>query len=132
MVDRTNDHLLADKLVYVVACDSATTLGPDASRNGARTFMGYDDLVGIVLGGPELWFRRGANAAINFLLAPPADVAAPSCDLALDYARTAYGAGVHYYSRGGGVGHYNDALAAAWLRWNRDSLVLLGDRSAGL
>lgn len=100
---------------------------PDAIRNGAQAYMGYNDVFGIVWGGPDLWFQRGANAAINFLLAPPPNVVDPSCDLALGHARNVYSAGVHYYSRGGGVGHENDLLAAAWLRWNRDSLVLLGD-----
>lgn len=130
-VDRANDYLLGEKLVYVVACDSAITLGPHAILQGARVYIGYNDLFGIVWGGPEVYFQDAANAGILFLVAPPPG-ANPTCDAAVNYAKTAYDRGIYYYSRGGGVGHSNYALAAAWLRWNRDSLVLLGDPSATL
>jgi len=130
-VDRVNDSLLSGKLVYVVACDSAATLGPHALGKGAEVYIGYNDLFGIVWGGPEVWFRRASNSGILFLVAAPSG-ATPSCDAAVNYMRSVYDFAIHYYSRGGGVGHYNYALAAAWLRWNRDSLVLLGNPGATL
>lgn len=131
-VDRSNCHLLRDKVVYAVACDSVLTLGVEAVNNhGARAYVGYDDIFGVVLGGPELLFRRAANAAILFLLAGTPGSKRP-CDAAVSFAKTEYDSGIRYYSRGAGVGHTNYALAAAWLRWNRDSLRLLGDPNATL
>lgn len=128
-LDQANDHRLARKLVYVVACDSAQSLGQDAVSKGAKAYIGYNDLFGIVWGGPETWFRRAANACILWMIAPPPNVV-PSCAAAVNFAKSTYDHAIHYYSRGGGVGHYNHALAAAWLRWNRDSLVRIGDGNA--
>lgn len=131
-VDTRNHSLLKDKVICAVACDSARTLGPEAvTQQRARAYIGYNDLLGIVWGGPELWFQHAANAAILFLLTWTPGPRA-TCSAAVSFATLAYDSGIQYYSRGAGVGHLNYALAAAWLRWNRDSLKLLGDPDATL
>ncbi len=44
-VNDTNVHLLKGKIVFTVACYSASQLGKCAVRYGARTYIGYDDLL---------------------------------------------------------------------------------------
>jgi hypothetical protein len=38
-----NEQLFAGKIVYVVACRSAKTLGPSSIKNGTKAYIGYDD-----------------------------------------------------------------------------------------
>ena len=112
LVDAANASLLVGKLIYVVACDSGASLGPWIVSQGAEAYLGYDDLLGIVWGGPEVWFRDGANSALMYLIAPQIGGAA-TCDAAVQEARRVYTAGIEFYIRGAGQGHPNYALAAA-------------------
>lgn len=39
-----NSHLLKDKVVYMRSCDSGKVLGPQAVKEGAKAFIGYQEL----------------------------------------------------------------------------------------
>jgi Peptidase family C25 len=128
-VDTTNDHLLRGTLVYAVACDAGRTLGSSAVNKGATAFVAYNDLFGTVKGRLLSFFRYAANAAILALLdqrQPPNH----SCSSAMALAKREYDNAIDFWARGAGAGTHNSALAAAWLRWNRDSLILIGDPNA--
>lgn len=131
VLDMDNADALNGHLVYVVACSSAHGLGPSAVRHGARAYFGYDDDFAVVWEGPEVWFKRAANAGLLALLGGPDSAPAP-CGEALLIARDTYDDAIRYFARGAGVDDYNRPLALVWLRWNSDCLTLLGDPSATL
>ncbi|MCK5281778.1 MAG: hypothetical protein KAK00_00040 [Nanoarchaeota archaeon] len=43
ILDKDNINLTKDKIIYALACNSLVKLGPLAIKNGAKTYIGYND-----------------------------------------------------------------------------------------
>jgi hypothetical protein len=130
VLDTTNSDLLNRMIVYAVACDSARDLGPDAVNQGSTIYIGYRRSFRFITGtGREDWFKHAANAVILYLLTPSSD---PSCGAAVAYARKEYDRAYAHFKQGGGARDPNRVLAFSYLRWDRDSLVMIGNRKASL
>ncbi|MFN0072972.1 MAG: hypothetical protein ACKVVP_15920 [Chloroflexota bacterium] len=125
-IDLNNAHLLQDKIIYAVACQSAKKLGDDAvNTHGAKVYVGYEEKLWFVFGGPEYWFRRTVNEMLLEHLEQPGVV----CRDTFDHMGETYDAAIAYYQTGGGVGHYNAGKAIQYLQDNKRCLRLLGDQN---
>jgi hypothetical protein len=66
LLDCDNSETLQNKVVYVVACHSARTFGPNAIRDGAISYIGYTGRVVVSINGQRL---KGIEKCLNAGLA---------------------------------------------------------------
>ena len=127
ITDLGNAHILAGKLVFSVACDSASRLGPEAVTRGARAYIGYDYTFTAPLNQYEASFRRAANAPQIAALSR-----GRSCGDAVLDAKILYRAAASEIAYGPRRTDYDAMFAAGWLRSNEVALTVVGDASARL
>jgi hypothetical protein len=114
---------VAGKGIHFLSCQTGKTLGPDTVKKGARCYFGYTEnfhLVWDVAGTPTNEFELFARSDSVI-------------DLAMAAGRTAqeaYDAAVATYNAA--MALVPGSAAASWLMWDRDHLVLHGDKKTVL
>jgi len=132
VINLSNAYMLSDRIVYLLSCSTAAQLGPEAVRQGARSYGGYDrdwswiqnDLTLDPYLDPygEAFFRSSNEYPISLFEGKNAGEAHGS-------AFDSYSYWVEYWRTS------TDGYAAEmmkWLLWDRDHLLTLGDLDARL
>jgi hypothetical protein len=73
LIDHSNINLLANKLIYTIACKSALKLGNMAVEAGAKGYFGFEDLFQVVPEESNIFshcFLYGATSIINDNITP--------------------------------------------------------------
>ena len=113
-IDELNVDEAAGTVISTVACSSASGLGPAAIGEGVKSYIGYTDLHGFVIG-RDAEFGAAANAA-NFAL-----LEGKTTQEAFDIGWAAYDNLVNHFLAIG------DDVSAGLALHDRDCLALLGD-----
>lgn len=127
-----NEHLLKDKIVYTVSCESAKTLGRSSIKKGTKAYLGYSGPFSFVVDTSSSCvpqndayaepFKKASNVLAKSL------IEGKSSKKAYDCAVKVYNELLQKYSK-------SDALPARshirfWLFWNKEYLELLGDKNS--
>lgn len=123
-VDSQNVGGLQGAVVIAFSCLAGDQLGPDAVANGARAFLGFDDILTNYHSQPAL-FGHHVDAAVQ-----PFILASQSIDKVRSALRTNFQQIEQHYRTGPGQNHANANLIwmAAHINWR--GLVLHGDPHA--
>jgi hypothetical protein len=108
------------KAFHFLSCETAGKLGPDTVTNGAKCYLGYDENFTFVWDDSttpvnEVLLFEQADSIIDIMMANGAT------------AQKAYDAAVQAFDAG--MAQVPGSAAAAWLKYDRDHLKLLGDRT---
>lgn len=124
-ISAMNSDLLSKKIVYVVACHSAKSLGPYSAvqNKHAKCYIGYRDKITVgVDDGLVLGFRHSANAGLEILSRENG-----TCEAAWAAIRNQYDHWIEHWAK------RNSMLNALALMNNLDALSEpLGDANASL
>lgn len=129
-----NEQLLAGKIVYVVACSSAKTLGPSSVRKGTKTYIGYDD--DFILMYDESKITRPLEDKTAELFLEPSNMVLISLlkgnDAGTSHLRSIESFEKKYQSLMTSESAQVDKEALPWLWWDMKHQVCLGDKNASI
>ncbi len=127
VIDLDNVHLLQNKIVYVVACWTAKTLGK-ASEKYVRVYLGYKDEVVVWFDPP---YKDHLEKCVNMGIRSMMEDADRTIGQARRRIIDEYDHWIDYYTIGDGATDSMSISFAADLRHNRDALSeIIGDASA--
>lgn len=130
LIKDENDHLLEYKIIYVLACETAKSLGPSCIIKRALAYIGYkevyifthiQDKVFKPLEDKEAGLYLSASNEIMLSL-----IKGLTAKEAVDRARTVYLRNIQKVLSGGS----SQAYIARWLAWDMVNLTCLGDEHA--
>jgi len=133
ILDKDNINITQGKIIYALACSSLVKLGPLAIKNGARTFIGYNDEF-MWVGDPSKSavpdkdknsapFRKICHTIIyDLLIGTPVGIS-------INKAKTEYKKLIKHY--GTSKDNFGDAPSIGLaLSWDLLSLGMVGDPTA--
>ncbi|WP_281859001.1 hypothetical protein [Litoreibacter halocynthiae] len=68
LLDILNARCLENSVVVAVSCHSARALGPEAIAQGARAFLGFDDILTVYFGQPSLFLQAFEEPLAQLIL----------------------------------------------------------------
>jgi hypothetical protein len=114
VIDKNNDHLLKDKVIFTLACLWCSDGGIDAWRKGAKVVWGYTSEFGFTLTDEDL-FEGCANIGLILVVKE-----GKTWDEALKLAKQKFNEA---------IGKAKDPWSVIWLRHDRDALVCYTESS---
>jgi len=129
---RVNEQLLAEKIVYALACRSAKVLGPRSIKKGTKAYIGYDD--DFVLMYNENKITRPLEDKTAKLFLEPSNMVLISLlkgnDAKTSHLRSKNNFKKKYQSLMTTESPQVDKEALPWLWWDMNHQVCLGDQNA--
>ena len=127
ILDTQNDNLLKGKAIHALSCQSANTLGPDAVKKGANSYIGYKEDYIAFLDDSKRASRPLEDEIANLFLKPA--FTAPKILLKGGTPDEAVSAAKNAYNKSIRDALNSDVQSDAdqfinWLFWDRDNLVL--------
>jgi len=127
-----NEDILASKIVYALSCKSGKKLGPESIKKGATVYIGYDDDFVFITNPNKVSDPLSDETASLFLEASNQIIisllkghSAKDCH---DRSKKIFARNAAKVS----TGDSKEYLLAAYLLWNAEHQVCLGDENASL
>jgi hypothetical protein len=123
LVDKYNARLLKDRVVYAFSCLTARELGPTAVALGCKTYVGYNDVIWLVLHEVPDRPAEVAVGNIETMSKFPLEFASGST------TEEAFKKAVEEYDKWISYWNGKDPNCYSQFAWNKQHLVFLGDKT---
>ena len=127
VLDTENDELLAGKIIHALSCKSADKLGPDATKKGAKAYIGYkDDFIAFLDDSKRVSRPLADETAALFLkpafIVPRVLLRGGAPEDALTAAKKAYNRSIREALNSDIQSDADQFIN--WLLWDRDNLIV--------